>query len=284
MNFYGSEGDSGYTEFIRPHALPDTNLGRSKDILGLPGYWHDNATFAPYHTQSTRSSSGGLDDRFDFIFSKYELDNDIGVDYVSNSYTTFGNDGDHLNLSVNDGTNNAVPDSIADVLYAFSDHLPVYADFRSTSPLGIHELPVFTCYPGDGWIGLNLFIGVDADVLIKKGKRVIYSGVAFDELRIKDYSPEKGLNRYTALVTYKDGFEERVVAETFYDEVIRVSAISGGIRISGGKSRNFMIFDITGRMIKGVQPEKNICDIRLRPGVYFVRLKDSGRTFKQVVF
>ena len=284
MNFYDSEGDSGYTEFIRAHALPDTNLGRSKDILGLPGDWHDNSSFASYHTQSTRSSSGGLDDRFDFIFAKYELDNNIGVDYVSNSYTTFGNDGNHLNLSINDGTNNAVPDSIADALYGFSDHLPVYADFRSSSPLCSHGRPVFTCYPGNGWIGLNLFIGVEADVVIKKGKRVIYSGVAFDELRIKDYSPEKGFNRYTALVTYKDGFEESAVTGTFYDEVIRVSAIPGGIRISGGKSREFRIFDITGRMIKSVQPEKNICDIRLRPGVYFVRQRDSGRTFKQVVF
>jgi endonuclease/exonuclease/phosphatase family metal-dependent hydrolase len=135
MNFYTSSED-GYQKFI---ASETNNIGRAQDLCTEVGSWHDNASYAQVHTQSTRveqfgyGASGGLDDKFDFIFGNYGINNGSGIEYSSNSFTSYGNDGDHFNLSVNDGTNSAVPANVADALYYASDHLPVYADFTSIS-------------------------------------------------------------------------------------------------------------------------------------------------------
>jgi len=51
------------------------------------------------------------------------------MDILVNSHTSFGNDGNHLNLAINDGANGAVADSVANALHAAADHLPVFADF-----------------------------------------------------------------------------------------------------------------------------------------------------------
>ncbi|MCK4339306.1 MAG: T9SS type A sorting domain-containing protein, partial [Candidatus Cloacimonetes bacterium] len=91
---------------------------------------------------------GGLDDRFDFIFTSYEINNDSGIEYIDSSLTYFGNDGNHFNQSVNYSTNSAVPDSVADALYYASDHLPVFADFVSLDTLcSIYDIQ-YTIDPG----------------------------------------------------------------------------------------------------------------------------------------
>ena len=79
-------------------------------------------------------SSGGLDDRFDFIFISEALQDSSAFRYLPGSYTAFGNDGLHFNYNVNEARNKVVPDSIADALYYASDHLPVYLDFVYSSP------------------------------------------------------------------------------------------------------------------------------------------------------
>ncbi len=108
------------------------NNGRAKDPLNLNGTWQDNPSFSLYHTQSTRTRSfgggatGGLDDRFDLLLTSYSsLDNNI----LLSRYTSYGNDGNHLNDSINRLPNNAVPDSVANALAYTSDHLPVFCDF-----------------------------------------------------------------------------------------------------------------------------------------------------------
>jgi endonuclease/exonuclease/phosphatase family metal-dependent hydrolase len=122
INLTGSTGD---------------NSGRLYDPLNRAGSWSDNPSYADIHTQSTRTEDlgdggavGGLDDRFDFVLLSYTFPNPAGWDYVSGSYTEYGNDGAHFDTSVNAGTNYAVPDSIADALYEASDHLPVYLKVR----------------------------------------------------------------------------------------------------------------------------------------------------------
>ncbi len=101
------------------------------DPIDAPGNWHNNPAFADIHTQSPRAnsfgggSSGGLDDRFDFILISPTLLDNI----ISSGYHVVGNDGNHFNLSVNDGTNWVVPPSVADALYYASDHLPVVCPF-----------------------------------------------------------------------------------------------------------------------------------------------------------
>jgi hypothetical protein len=119
MNFYTSSED-GYQKFI---ADETNNIGRAQDLCTEVGSWHDNASYSEVHSQSSRyeafgyGASGGLDDKFDFIFGNYGINNGSGIEYSSNSFTSYGNDGDHFNLSVNDGPNSAVPDSVADALY-----------------------------------------------------------------------------------------------------------------------------------------------------------------------
>ncbi len=112
------------------------NDGRSKDPIDRPGTWHDNSAFADIHTQSTRTTAfgggatGGLDDRFDQILISYALADGEGMDFIPGTHVAYGNDGLHLNVAINYGTNYAVGPVIADALHQASDHIPLYADFQ----------------------------------------------------------------------------------------------------------------------------------------------------------
>lgn len=104
-----------------------------KDPINAPGNWNSNAAFANIHTQSTRTSNlsdggstGGLDDRFDFIFISEDVLTGLNqIKYIPNSYTVIGQDGNHFNTSLIAGTNNSVPSNVLSALYTMSDHLPV---------------------------------------------------------------------------------------------------------------------------------------------------------------
>ncbi len=131
MNFYTSS-EPGYQKFVEDE---EDNSGKCLDLCPLVGDWHNNEDFALVHTQSPRANAfgggigGGLDDKFDFIFTSYNFNNDSNIEYIEDSFVTVGNDGNHFNESVNFGENTSVPQEIADALYYASDHLPVYADF-----------------------------------------------------------------------------------------------------------------------------------------------------------
>ena len=109
------------------------------DPIATPGSWNNNATYASVHTQSTRTtqlsdggSSGGMDDRFDFILIDEDLGDTESWDYVSGSYQAYGQDGLHFNSSVNSApTNAAVGQALADNLYNASDHLPVILELQT---------------------------------------------------------------------------------------------------------------------------------------------------------
>ena len=146
MNFYTSS-EPGYQKFIADETI---NIGRAEDLSDQVGEWHNNSDYTEVHTQSTRSTqfgggaSGGLDDRFDFIFSSYQLNNGTGLEYIDDTITSFGNDGEHFNLSINNGTNSVVSQEVAEALYQASDHLPVFADFNtitSSEPMLIVSIP-----------------------------------------------------------------------------------------------------------------------------------------------
>jgi len=125
FNFYTSSD----LAFIELTESQEDNDGRCKDPINKLGSWHDNSTYAKYHTQSTRltafggGASGGLDDRFDLILIPYI--NRSSLIYKTGSYKAYGNDGLHFNKSVNSGTNSAVGTDIANALYQAADHLPV---------------------------------------------------------------------------------------------------------------------------------------------------------------
>ncbi len=115
--------------FVELNENRTDNDGRCKDPINKVGSWHNNSTYAKYHTQSSRATqfgggaSGGMDDRFDFILVPYT--NRTTLVYKSGSYKAYGNDGLHFNKSVNSGTNSAVGATLATALYQASDHLPI---------------------------------------------------------------------------------------------------------------------------------------------------------------
>ena len=116
-------------------------FGQSLDLIdpiNQMGNWHNNNSYALIHTQSTRSSTegyaggayGGMDDRFDIIFTSNDIiSGSQGVKYVTNSYVSEGQDGNHFNQSINSGTNSQVTQEIANALFYMSDHLPVSLSF-----------------------------------------------------------------------------------------------------------------------------------------------------------
>ena len=116
--------------------LTNNSFGEYKfyDPLIPNEMWSGASSFSYSHTQSTHTSGscasgGGLDDRFDIMLMSGQIMEDTGmVSYVSDSYIAVGNDGDHYNLSLLDGTNNSAPATVLSALYDMSDHLPVIAD------------------------------------------------------------------------------------------------------------------------------------------------------------
>jgi len=110
---------------------------RFYDPINKMGNWNNNYYYSDYHTQSTSLSgsdcaaSGGLDDRFDFILINENIKyNTSKVSYVSNSYTTVGQDGDHYNQSLSSPANYSAPSEVIEALQIASDHLPVTLKLR----------------------------------------------------------------------------------------------------------------------------------------------------------
>jgi endonuclease/exonuclease/phosphatase family metal-dependent hydrolase len=106
------------------------------DPINMPGVWNNNSTFKSIHTQSTRTSSfpgccggstGGMDDRFDFIMvTNPVMNGNNKVTYVPGSYKAYGNDGQHMNKAITEApANSVVPANVAQALFNVSDHLPV---------------------------------------------------------------------------------------------------------------------------------------------------------------
>ena len=134
FNIY-SNNSSSEPAFDMLTGASDNNNGRLFDPIDRIGHWHNNSSYSDVHTQSPRTSSfggganGGMDDRFDWLFvSQSILDETSSMYYVDETYCAFGNDGNHFNDAINDGTNNSVSAEMADALHDASDHLPVYMD------------------------------------------------------------------------------------------------------------------------------------------------------------
>jgi hypothetical protein len=126
FNFYAESTEPGYT------TIQTSTILELKDPIFASGDWHNNASYAYAHTQSTRTTDlgdgswGGMDDRFDFIFVSDDLLSGVnGADYIPNTYKALGQDGLRFNQSINIPVNNSVPDSVSSALLYMSDHLPV---------------------------------------------------------------------------------------------------------------------------------------------------------------
>ncbi len=145
LNLYHSD-EPAYSALLTP--TPHITL---VDPIDMPGNWHNNSAFAEIHTQSTRlstsefddfGSGGGIDDRFDFILISKNLTTSPQLQYLPDSYTTIGNNGNCFNKRINaincEGTYNK---TLRDALYTMSDHLPVVMELTSdTSLLSVPDI------------------------------------------------------------------------------------------------------------------------------------------------
>jgi len=130
--------------------LDQTNSVAMEDPIDTPGAWNNNEDFREVHTQSTRTSSsgfgggagGGLDDRFDFIMVSQNMMTNPNLQYKTDSYKAYGNNGNCYNNNINDincgGLYNQI---IRDALYNMSDHLPVVMELVTDQEIVILDVP-----------------------------------------------------------------------------------------------------------------------------------------------
>nr|NQU92238.1 T9SS type A sorting domain-containing protein [Bacteroidota bacterium] len=171
FNIYKSS-EPAYIKLTTDESIND---GHAVDPISISGTWN-NASFAAYHTQSTRTrqfgggASGGLDDRFDMILFSQAIANDGGMSYVSNSTLAVGNDGTHYNDSINHPPNNMVSQEFADALYYASDHLPVTAEFTFEIQTDVYDLANAQkeiVFPNPIKEVLNVNLGEDHPFIVK---------------------------------------------------------------------------------------------------------------------
>lgn len=134
FNIYHS-GESAYQALIQNGSNAD---GRFNDLLSMSGTWN-NSLYAPYHTQSPRTTSfgggatGGMDDRFDMILFSNSIVASGGYDIVSSSYKAFGNDGYHYNQAINTPPYITYDSVLCAALHGASDHLPVVVKLKHST-------------------------------------------------------------------------------------------------------------------------------------------------------
>jgi len=116
------------------------SLVRFYDPINTPGDWNNNYNFSHVHTQSTHTSgdcfsTGGMDDRFDFMLTSANVLNGYdNVQAITSSYHAVGQDGSRLNGTIISPTNNIVPTAVSLAMFNMSDHLPVVMDFKIYCP------------------------------------------------------------------------------------------------------------------------------------------------------
>ncbi len=142
FNFYTSS-ENGYQEILNPN-----NTIIMKDVVNMDNSlqsWHTNYNWKEIHTQSTRLSNsgfsgygagGGLDDRFDFIILSESITNDSTINYVANSYKSYGNNQNCYNKRIDDTScSGEFSQEMRNNLYNMSDHLPVTLELTSNETL-----------------------------------------------------------------------------------------------------------------------------------------------------
>lgn len=154
FNLY-THNEAAWTNFLAP------GNGRLYDPINRSGVWSDNSSFAVVHTQSPAGgSSGGMDDRFDFLMVSDAISQGQGLAYIGNrniaygsvwndpnhSYRAWGNDGFSFNQAMRVANNTMVGPVIAQAIvdhYAGTSsppHLPVFLDLQVPARASISTL------------------------------------------------------------------------------------------------------------------------------------------------
>jgi exonuclease III len=146
FNVYHSS-EQAFQEFTVNYSMTAAPSLVFYDPIDEVGDWHNNAIYAAYHTQSTHTSSsgcastGGMDDRFDFVLISNEIKDDLNrIKYIPGTYHAVGQDGQHFNQSLlDDPADKVVPSEVLNALYQNSDHLPVAMKLLVEEPMGINS-------------------------------------------------------------------------------------------------------------------------------------------------
>ena len=153
LNIY-TASESAFQEL-----LDDTNTITFADPPNRVGSWNNNPNFVDVFTQSTRTqtgfggTTGGFDDRFDFILTSENMLSTAAISYVADSYQVYGNNG--LSACYNSAINSescAIPGSpfsfeVRDALHNFSDHLPVTLSLETDATLlSVADVPNNTAF------------------------------------------------------------------------------------------------------------------------------------------
>lgn len=131
-------------------ALIDTdNNIRFIDPADRIGSWHNNSNFIDVMTQSTRTqtglggTTGGFDDRFDFIMTSENMSSNPELSFIEDSYGVFGNNANVncYNQAINssDCSGDDYSFFMRDALHYFSDHLPVILKLQTNQSLSVSE-------------------------------------------------------------------------------------------------------------------------------------------------
>lgn len=182
FNVYSSS-EPAFQELINP-----TNTISFIDPANRIGNWHNNVSFVDVFTQSTRTvtflggSSGGLDDRFDFIMTSENMQSDATLSFVPDSYNVFGNNNnpDCYNSEVNSSDCSGVEydQALRDALYYFSDHLPVTLQLQTNQTLSAEisamESPI--SFPRGNMVSSSLYLNVN-NSLINNDVIIIYNNL-----------------------------------------------------------------------------------------------------------
>ncbi|WP_223033322.1 endonuclease/exonuclease/phosphatase family protein [Hanstruepera marina] len=142
------------------------------------GSWHNNSNYVDVFTQSTRTqtgmggTTGGFDDRFDFIMTSNNLMTDDNLNYVNGSYKVYGNNGNSncFNQAINDieCSGSDFSFSIRDALHNFSDHLPVTIQIQTDQALlNVNEFVYSSGIEivGSNIINDNLIVRIDNNII-----------------------------------------------------------------------------------------------------------------------
>jgi endonuclease/exonuclease/phosphatase family metal-dependent hydrolase len=144
FNVYTSS-EGAFQEYV------GAGFGQAFDPVNRLGSWSGSSSFRDVMTQAPSNSppsgliGGGLDDRFDFQLLTGEFFDGTGLEYLTGSYRTFGNNGSvAVNGSINASSNTALSGlsnriDVLNLLTTVSDHLPVIADY--TFPTGGNTAP-----------------------------------------------------------------------------------------------------------------------------------------------
>ncbi|MCD2259478.1 T9SS type A sorting domain-containing protein [Psychroserpens luteolus] len=130
----------------------NNNVIKFEDPADRIGSWHTNSNFIDVMTQSTRTqtglggSTGGFDDRFDFIMTSAFMNSNPELTFVLDSYDVYGNNENFqcFNQEINSSDCAGADFSFAirDALYNFSDHLPVTLELQTNQSLSVDEILV----------------------------------------------------------------------------------------------------------------------------------------------